>query len=81
MWLHQGLIAALRIFIVVLRLSLLVVHMGLSSSAASETLISQPRMEPPSPALQGRFSTTGPLVKSLRQCLKDSITSWYCQGP
>ena len=38
---------------------------GLSSPVAHRILVSQPEIEPASPALQGRFLTTGPLKKSL----------------
>ena len=38
--------------------------LGLSSSAACGLLVPQPRIKPISPALQGRFLTTGPPGKS-----------------
>ena len=37
---------------------------GLSCSVAHEVLVPRPGIEPPSPALQGRFLTTGPPGKS-----------------
>ena len=44
-------------------LGLVVAH-GLSCSAARGILVSRPGIEPASPALQGRFLTTGPPGKS-----------------
>ena len=38
---------------------------GLSCPVACGILVPQPGIEPGSPALQGRFLTTGPLLKSL----------------
>ena len=38
---------------------------GLSCPMACEILVPRPEMESTSPALQGRFSTTGPPGKSL----------------
>ena len=45
------------------RCSAVVVH-GLSGSVACGILVPQPRVKPMSPALQGRFLTTGPPEKS-----------------
>ena len=52
--------------------SVVVVH-GLRCAAAREILVSQPRIELMSPALQGGFLSTGPPGKSLYHFVLDSI--------
>ena len=56
------------------RASLVVVR-GLSCPTACGTLVSQPGIEPTSPALEGGFSTTGPPGKSLRFPPDDRLDS------
>ena len=60
---HGILLVACRIFCCSLWVSLAVVC-GLSCPAASGILVPQPGIELVSPALEGRFLTTGPLRKS-----------------
>ena len=64
MWLHRVLVVAWGTFHGD-TWTLLVFTRGLICSTASGTLVPQPGMEPPPPALQGRLLTTGPPKKSL----------------
>ena len=67
---------------------LLVALRGLSCSAACEVLVPQPRIKPTSPALKGRFLTTGPPGKFLGlPIFKEDIISrqgilkvWWSKG-
>ena len=60
--------------------SLVAVH-KLHFSMSYEILVPQPGIKPASPALQGRFLTTGPPRKSHEWCLYllTDITKWYFQ--
>ena len=53
----------------------------LSFSMSYEILVPQPGIKPASPALQGRFLTTGPPKKSHEWCLYSltNMTKWYFQ--
>ena len=89
-WLHPVLAAAHRIFLV--SSGPFTAAHGLSSygawasvvavlscSAACGILVSRPGMEPTSPALQGRFLTTGPPGKSLKWIILRAmkILQWF----
>ena len=62
-WLHQVLVAARGIFIVSRGIFCTVAH-GISCSKACRILVPPLGIEPTSPALNGRFLTTGPPTKS-----------------
>ena len=62
-WLHQVLVAAGRILAVVVGFSL-VAEQGVSRPVACGILAPWPRIEPESPALEGKFLTTGLPEKS-----------------
>ena len=68
-WLCQILVVALRFLS----------SYGRNSPTARGILVHWPRLEPASPKLEGRFVTTGPLVKSLPAHLMSQIqdAKWY----
>ena len=63
------------------RVSSVVVAHGLCCPAACGVLVPRPRIEPASPAMEGRFFTTRPLRKSLKYNFKSwSFFEWKNKG-
>ena len=57
-----------------------VVACRLGCTEACGIFILQPGIEPTSPALQGRFLTTGPRGKFLMRCNRENPVSWFCRS-
>ena len=79
-WLHRVLVAVHGIFhcgTQTLQLCSVVVVCGFSCPSTCGVLVPRPGIKPVFPAWQGRFLTTGPPGKSLKQCILKEFNSHY----